>query len=112
MQRTRVELLHRGKTGGFEYWTDQGHRVFLCRADGQDDWHAIVDGDLVVDRSGSHVQAGLAWPAQALAAATAEGLAPLLAIQEGVHCLLDDHEAWDPARPGRLAPVERVVAGP
>lgn len=100
----RVELLHQGRTPEFEYWANQDHSLYLCKKKSEDVWMAIVDGDVVLDRSNPFDDDAVLYPVAPLTAPAADGLVPLLAMQERIHILLDLDQAWEETGPLRLQP--------
>ncbi len=92
----RVEVLRSGSTDEFEFWTNPDGSVYLCREFGDDGWQAIIDGDVIVDRSSAWEAAGFTHPVHALTAPTVSALVPLLAIQERTHLILDHQQIAEP----------------
>ncbi len=89
----RVEVLNKGETDEFEFWSNTDGSVYLCREQTSDEWQAILHGEVVVDRVQPWVNAEFTYPVKALATKTVKELAHLLAMQEHVHVILDDGTA-------------------
>ncbi len=89
----RVEVLNKGDTDEFEYWTNTDGSVYLCREKSGEEWQAIINGEVVVDRVQPWVNAEFTYPVKALATKTVKELAHLLAMQEHVHAILDESDA-------------------
>ncbi len=90
----RVEALYHGQTDRFEFWQDPSARVRFFRRVTGSDWVATIDGRLITD--GQPVGKGLVRTASmnALRAASAEELIPLVAIQEQVHGVMVPGQSW------------------
>lgn len=89
----RVEVLNKGNTEEFEFWSNQDGSVYLCREAKKETWQAILNGEVVVDRVQPWVNAEFTYPVRALEGKTVNELAHLLSMQEHVHVILDDQEA-------------------
>ncbi len=88
----RVEVLHKGDTDEFEFWSNADGSVYLCRELKNETWQAILHGEVVVDRVQPWVNAEFTYPVRALETKTVGELMHLLAMQEHVHVILDEGE--------------------
>ena len=88
----RVEVLRPGSTPEFEFWSNASGSIYLCREHNADEWQAIVDGDVILDRTNPFATDRFTHAVNPLVAPGVSGLVPLLAMQENLHIILDHVE--------------------
>jgi hypothetical protein len=86
MSNHRVELVRHGKTGDFDFWTNESGSLTLTREKGAD-WQAMIDGDVAGRQMEPFSGGEFMATTYLLTATTADGLANELAIDRCIHVL-------------------------